>query len=98
MGRTYAGILGPIAFGVVVARCLFQRGNVDAALLAAPLALFAFAFIGYIIGSIAERTIVEAIETKFHGQLRAEEGTRAATISGKHPVSRSNSHGMMPAN
>jgi hypothetical protein len=97
MGRTYAGILGPIAFGVIVARCLAQGGNVASALCAAPLALFAFAFIGYIIGSIAERTIVEAIEAKFHAQLQAEEGARSATISGNHPVSRSDTQGMMPA-
>ena len=79
MGRTYAGILGPISVGVVVARCLVQGGSVESALYAAPLALFAFAFIGYIIGSIAERTIVEAIEAKFHAQLRAEEEARTAS-------------------
>jgi hypothetical protein len=85
MGRTYAGILGPIAFAVVVARCLASRGSVLSALYAAPLALFAFAFIGYIIGNIAERTIVEAIEAKFHAKLRAEEAANTATSRGDTP-------------
>ncbi len=97
MGRTYAGILGPIAFGVVVARCLTQGGSAASALDTAPWALFAFAFIGYIIGSIAERTIVEAIEAKFHARLRGEEAALAALETGEHPTSRSAALGKRPA-
>ena len=97
MGRTYAGILGPLAFGVVIARCLAHGGSAASALQAAPVALFAFTFIGYIIGSIAERTIVEAIEAKFHAQLRADEQVRAGTTSGSHPAKRSEMQGGMPA-
>ncbi|MHB0955748.1 MAG: hypothetical protein ACYC6N_26815 [Pirellulaceae bacterium] len=43
--------------------------------------LFAFAAIGYIIGSIAERTIVEAIGNKFHAQWQASEAATQAAIS-----------------
>ena len=71
MGRTYAGILGLLAFGTVIARCLVRGGNVESALWTASWTLFAFAALGYIIGSIAERTIVEAIEIKFHTQWQA---------------------------
>ncbi len=78
-----------LLLGSVVARSLIEGGSVESALYAAPLALFAFAAIGYIIGSIAERTIVEAIEVKFHAQLRAEEQAHQATTSGDNPVSRS---------
>ena len=91
MGRMYAGILGPLAFVMIVARSLIEGGSAEAALHAAPLALFAFAAIGYIIGSIAERTIVESIETRFHAQWQAEELARQGATSGNDPVSRSDS-------
>ncbi len=73
MGRTYAGILGLVAFGTVIARSLLRGGNVDTTLMTACGALFAFAALGYIIGSIAERTIVEAIEIQFHARWQALE-------------------------
>ncbi len=87
MGRVYAGILGPLAFGVVVARNLVAGEGAEAALFAAPLALFAFAAIGYVIGWIADKTITEAIEAQFYAQLQAEESAQTATISGMNPES-----------
>ena len=87
MGRRYAGILGLISFGVVVARSLVEGGSVESALRAAPVALLAFAAIGYGIGFIAERTIVEAIEANFHAQLQAEETASIAAIRGMNPAS-----------
>ena len=78
MGRVYAGILGLLAFGTVIARSLLHGGNVESALFTASWTLFAFAALGYIIGSIAERTIVEAIEIKFHAQWQALEADHHA--------------------
>ena len=72
MGRSYAGILGPIAFGVVVARSLFNGDSVESALGTAPAALCLFAALGYVIGLAAEKTVVEAVETEFHAKLQAE--------------------------
>ena len=73
MGRKYAGILGPISFGTVIARSIIQGGDANEALVTACVTLFAFAIIGYIVGVIAERTIVEAIQVKFHAQWQATE-------------------------
>ncbi len=87
MGRVYAGILGPISFGVVIARSLIDGGNTESALQSAPLMLFVFAAIGYVIGSIADKTIVEAIETKFHAELQAIERASTAAIGGVPPTS-----------
>jgi hypothetical protein len=83
MGRTYAAILGPVAFGAVVARGLIS-GDVDGTLCAAPWALFIFAAIGYVIGWIAERTITEAVEARFHAQLQAEETADTAAKTATH--------------
>ena len=107
MGRVYAGILGPISFGVVVARSLIDGDSVDTALYAAPLALFAFAAIGYVIGFIAERTIVEAVEAQFHAQLQGRRiGSDCRRIDGdeprrvvrtsRHDASDPIAHGLLP--
>ncbi len=89
MGRAYAGILGFISFGVVIARSLVDGSSTEAALRSAPLVLFVFAAIGYFIGSIAEKTIVEAIETKFHAELQASETASTTAIRGVSPAKRS---------
>jgi len=81
MGRSYAGILGPLAFGVVVARSLWEGSSVEATLKAAPLALFAFAAIGYAIGLVGEKTIVGAVETEFHAKLQAEESAETVATT-----------------
>ena len=39
--------------------------------MAALAALFAFAALGYVLGRMAENTIVEAVESSFHARLRA---------------------------
>jgi hypothetical protein len=93
VARTYAGILGSLAFGIIVARTLLDNGSAEAAMRQAPWVLSAFAIVGYGIGWIAERTIVEAIETRFRAQLRsgepvpaAESQGAAASSSGNHPA------------
>jgi hypothetical protein len=73
MGRQYAGTLGPIAFVTVIVRNLIDGGHADSALMAALMALFAFAALGYLLGRMAEHTIVEAVESSFHARLRASE-------------------------
>lgn len=81
MGRSYAGILGPIAFGVVGARGILNGDTVESALGTAPLALCLFAALGYVIGHLAEKTIVEAVETEFHAKLQAEETAETAATT-----------------
>lgn len=80
MGRTYAGVLGPVAFGATIAHSMFGGESVESTLITASMALLAFAAIGYVIGSIAERTIVEAIESRFHAQLKTLEESTAESL------------------
>jgi len=65
MGRAYAGILGPLAFALVIARGTIARGGIEATLLAACAALFAFAAAGYLAGQTAEFLIGDAVRTQF---------------------------------
>jgi hypothetical protein len=73
MGRSYAGVLGPISFVIVIARSMIDGGHAGSAIIHATIALFAFAAIGYVIGVVAERTVIEAVQMKFRKQWQANE-------------------------
>ncbi len=73
MGRAYAGILGPLAVVTVVARCLVHGGETGAAVVTASGMLFVFSALGYIIGSVAERTVVEALGNQLRRSWAAAE-------------------------
>jgi hypothetical protein len=65
MGRSYAGILGPLAFALVMARGLAAGSGVEGTLLAASAGLFLFAAIGYLIGQTAEHLVNDSVRTQF---------------------------------
>jgi hypothetical protein len=65
MGRAYAGILGPLAFALVIARSAASGGGMEATLLAASLALFAFAAVGYLAGQMADYLVRDTVRTQF---------------------------------
>ena len=73
MGRTYAGILGLLAFTIVVARTLLGEGGVERTLLLASGCMFVFAGIGYVAGRIAEGIVFQAVKRKFDEELQARE-------------------------
>lgn len=70
MGRTYAGILGPLAMVTVVARTLLHGGGVEVTLKCACLCLVLFAIIGWIVGRWAEQIVVEAVRTRLLAELQ----------------------------
>jgi hypothetical protein len=65
MGRSYAGILGPLAFALVVARGAISGWALEPTLLSASVAVFLFAAIGYITGQIAEFLVNQSVRTQF---------------------------------
>lgn len=71
MGRTYAGILGPLAFATVIARGLFDGGSLATTVWSASWSLFLFAAIGYVIGNIASATIRESVQLQMNKELEA---------------------------
>ena len=80
MGPSYAGILGPIAFTTVLARGLLTGSSADALLIPAFVSLIAFAAIGYVAGSLADRVVLESVKQKFDLELsnqRAEENKKS---------------------
>ena len=79
MGRTYAGILGPLAFTVILTLGLFGNGGVETTLTIATCCLFLFAAIGYFVGQIADTIVVEAVKVKFDEEIKAREEAAETT-------------------
>ena len=73
MGRAYAGILGPLAFAISIARGVALGSGVEGTLLAASAALFVFATIGYFAGQTAELLVSESVRTQFQAAMAAWE-------------------------
>ena len=78
MGRTYSGILGLIAFQAVIARGLLKAGGIEATLLHASLALFGFAALGYIAGTIAEMIVEDSVRGIVTAEAVAQQAANAA--------------------
>lgn len=73
MGRTYAGILGPLAFATILARSLIDGGGSVETLSTALACLFGFAAIGYVAGQIAESIVWEAVRARFNKEMATRE-------------------------
>jgi hypothetical protein len=73
MGRSYASILGPLAFALVVARGAVAGWFLEPTLLSASVALFLFASIGYLAGQAAEFLVNQSVRTQFQTAMAAWE-------------------------
>jgi hypothetical protein len=73
VGRTYAGVLGPIAFLTVALRGWKQGSGVEPSLLSAWLALVAFAALGYVVGRLAAWIVEESVKSRINQELAAQE-------------------------
>ena len=77
MGRTYAGILGPVAFATILARSFIDAGDTESTLKVAMLCLFTFAAIGYLTGRIADLLVTESVRAGFEKEFQAHETAAA---------------------
>jgi len=76
MGRTYAGILGLLAFAITIARGVATGSGLEPALLSASANLFIFAAIGFVTGQTADYLVSESVRTKFQAAMSAWEKTQ----------------------
>ncbi|MBC8354165.1 MAG: hypothetical protein H8E66_19405 [Planctomycetes bacterium] len=76
MGRTYAGILGPLAFVTILARSVIDTSSVESTMMLATICLFLFAGIGYLVGQMADSIVIEAVKTNFDTELQAREAAK----------------------
>jgi hypothetical protein len=77
MGRTYAGILGPLAFTTILARSVIDTSSVESTMMLATACLFLFAGIGYLVGQVADSIVLEAVKANFNKELQAREAVKA---------------------
>lgn len=78
MGRTYAGILGPLAMVVIICRGLKDSAGLEGTLTVAIVALAIYAVVGSIVGQIAEATVDESVRLKLARQLEAQNAAARA--------------------
>ena len=76
MGRTYAGILGPLAMAVVICRGWLGSAGATGTLTQAILFLALFAVVGAILGHVAQVTVDESVRAKLEAQL-AQQGEKS---------------------
>ena len=74
MGRTYAGILGPLAMVVIICRGIKDSAGLEGTLTMAIVALAIYAIVGSIVGQIAQATVDESVRLKIERQLEAQNG------------------------
>ncbi len=79
MGRTYAGVLGLLAFGLILARGLLFGSDAEACLAAACGGLFGFAAVGLVAGTLADRFTSEAVKVKFEAALKSMDADKTTT-------------------
>jgi hypothetical protein len=76
MARSYAGVLGTLACGMILARGLIRGGGLESTIANACLALFGFAALGWIAGQLAQRFTQESVRTRFQAALVSLEVAR----------------------
>ncbi len=79
MGRKYAGVLGLLAFGLILARGLLQGSDAEACLAAACGGLFGFAAVGLVAGILADRFTGEAVKARFEAALKSMDADKTKT-------------------
>ena len=81
MARIYAGILGLLAFLTSLAHGLLHDGDSGTIVWNAWCSLWVFAAVGYVLGSIAARTVDDSVEARITAELAAEEAQQKAPKS-----------------
>ena len=87
MGRGYAGILGPLAFLIAIARGMFAGSGVEGTVLAASAYLFVFAAVGYVVGQTADYLVSDSVRAQFQiAMAEWEAKTNAQKLPTTKPI------------
>ncbi|OHB73344.1 MAG: hypothetical protein A2V70_00380 [Planctomycetes bacterium RBG_13_63_9] len=83
MAHIYAGILGPLAFLISLARGAMHGGGAESVLWSAWCSLLVFAAVGYLVGWIAGRIVEDSVRARISSRLtidrRSEHGRPASS-------------------
>ena len=72
MGRKYAGILGWLAFALLLLRGQWSAGFDPGVLWQAMGGMLVFAAVGWTAGSLADRFVSESVRARFAAQLQQQ--------------------------
>ena len=73
VSRTYAGILGVIAFLTVLVRGLIDGGNVETTMQTAVMSLLAMALVGAVVGRLAAWFIEDSVRWQVQCELETHQ-------------------------
>ena len=79
MGQAYAGVLGPLACTLVLARGVISGGGLEATVQMACIALFGFAALGWMAGQLANHLVSESVRLQFETALKNVESHQEKT-------------------
>jgi hypothetical protein len=75
VARIYAGILGPLAMLTAVIHGSIHGGGVESTLGMAWLGLWAFAGLGFVMGSLGEWVVGESVQARIADEIAVEQAT-----------------------
>jgi hypothetical protein len=76
MARTFAGILGLLAFATVLARSLIHNTDYGNAIWQASVMLFAFAGLGFALGLVAQWLIDDSVRGRLTNEITVNSAAR----------------------
>jgi hypothetical protein len=82
MGRSYAGILGPLAFVTELARGALRSAGTESTVTTAVAALFAFAAIGFVLGELAGWIVNDSVRSRLALEIAAAKPKAPAANAG----------------
>ena len=78
MARIYAGVLGPLAFLICLARGALHAWDVETTVLCAWISLWGFAALGAVLGWLAGRIVEDEVRTRISAERTPAEATGSA--------------------
>jgi len=81
VARIYAGILGPLALLISLARGAIHAWDVETTVLYAWISLWGFAALGAVLGWLAGRIVEEEVRTRISAGRNEQEDHRPSAIS-----------------
>ncbi|MDP1564586.1 MAG: hypothetical protein Q8M16_24660 [Pirellulaceae bacterium] len=79
MGAPYAGTLGMIAFVATIVRSSLHGIDAGTAIVTAVVYLAVFAFLGWLIGSLATHVVVESVTGSLRRELALRESSKSSS-------------------
>ena len=81
MARSYGGVLGLLAFAMVIARGCVHGGGAESTLFSAWLGLLAAYPLGCVVGMLADWIVLESIRSKLAAEIATREAKEPASPS-----------------